>query len=304
MAPPLTADDIAFVTGLDSNFFVTGVGMIGSFESLCPGRSVLVCDFGLNEAHRGFLAARGTLLERPAGLPASAEPLAKKTALAGYLGARQPRAVVWIDADAMLVHPVVDRIVHLLEVMEAAGTALAICEDDLIKPNIEAFFSAWAERYDLSGFRTLLHRRGVQPTLHRYLNTGFFICRDLSFLSEWQELGASVPHFFLFDQNIAQVLIYHPSRLHMVLDTDEWNAHCGALGRANAWRLKPPLRIVHAAGSYFAALKAVRYSYAGLTFSGIARAFDNPELQARQLRHIQEYILRHSALLARHGVLQ
>jgi hypothetical protein len=295
-------DDVLFVTGLDSGFFGTAIAMIGSFESLCPGRSVLVCDFGLNGSHRGFFAERGTLLAMPEHVAQLAEPLAKKTQLASYLGDRPYRAVVWIDADMMLVHPVVDRVIHLVEQMESQQIAIAICEDAVVTPDIEAFFSIFGAAHDLSDFRLLLERSHTDPR-RPYVNTGVFICRDATLLSEWCALGQVIPYFFLFDQNVIHAPMYQRTRRHLLLQPAEWNAHGRWLGVADPMRTAPPLRLVHSAGSFFSTLKTTRYARGGRRWRSTARLFDDLDLRARQLRCIEEFIERHATLLERHGVL-
>jgi hypothetical protein len=299
--PPLTADDVAFVTGFDTPSFPSAAAMIGSFEALCPGRTMLVCDLGLDDALKGVLAERGQLLEMPPHAAARPEADVRKTALASYLARRPWRAAVWLDPHAMLVHPIVDRIVHLAAGMEADGVAAAVCRDEVVRRDIAGIFEFFAE-HDHGNFGPLLVEH-VIATDNPYVNSGFFICTERAMLEEWERIAAGQPHSFLFDQHLLHLAVFRPGRRSMLLEASEWNAHGQALGDADIWRLNPPLRIVHAAGPFFSSQGRVRHRVGGRAFHGVARLFDDPELQARQLQHLRRYIERHADALARHGVL-
>lgn len=229
---------LACVTGGDDRYFLHLLLLIASFRRHARGRRLLVCDFGLDERRRGFLARYVRLLPLPAGL----EPRHvwdKKAALGRYLADEPFDAMVWIDTDAMLV---ADAAGELETIAAGESDALYCCAED---QTIADFIAQQRPKPEalVEHFTEAAARMGV-PGDRPYLNSGFFLCRSREFLAEWERLARAMPLHVLFEQN-AFNLIAHGRFGHRPLERGPWNCSNADLDRVRRAEGGEPVRVIH-----------------------------------------------------------
>jgi hypothetical protein len=303
--PPFAEDarDVLFVTGFDFKLFATGLVLHESFGRMHPGIPLHVCDFGLEAGQRAFLHKLGLLLPMPAALASPRHPFERKASLGHYLGQRPWRAVVWLDADMMVVHPLADRIAHMLEAMERAGCETAACPDAHAMTVGEFVRTAW-QGFDLTHFDRQL-TEAATPREAAYVNSGFFVCRSPAIITDWARLATEAPRYLYFDQGLLNVVANGYGRRVMLLDPAEWNAHGRHLAAARIGSRRPALRILHAtSGQTDSVMAPVRVAGNGLVFTPELKCFVREDLRQIQFGMLRAAVERHHEALAGEGLME
>jgi hypothetical protein len=215
MSTAAPAESISFVTGVDYRMFDQLFPLMGSMRRYCPGTRLWVCDFGLTGQQTDLLRRMGVLLEMPAGLGRYNHAWYYKGALGRYVAALCTEAVVWIDADMMVLCDIVPRIRQINASMGAHGDILAAAGNEAIGEQIAV---DPAPRY-----ASLV--AGLHPNT-RYLNSGFFVCRSSAFLADWFQLCITMPVEKLFEQNSFNLAALTQPDNVRVLNMLTWNM-CG-----------------------------------------------------------------------------
>ncbi|NQV99649.1 MAG: hypothetical protein HQ483_08115, partial [Rhodospirillales bacterium] len=97
---------IAYVTGTDRNRMLNTAILHASFHHHMPEQTLHICDFGMDRNERGFWQTVGGYRPRPARLPARLHPWFYKAGLCEFVDTSRYDAVVWMDADMLVMAPV------------------------------------------------------------------------------------------------------------------------------------------------------------------------------------------------------
>lgn len=297
---------LACVTGGDDRYFLHLMLLIASFRRHCPGRQLLVCDFGLDERRCGFLARHVRLLPLPPHFEAR-HVWDKKAALGRYLADEPFDAMIWIDTDAMLV---ADAPGELARIAGASDTQLYCCAEAL---SIEGFIAqqrakpeGLVEHFAEAAAR--LRVAGERP----YLNSGFFLCRSREFLAAWERLARSLPLHVLFEQNAFNLVAHGTVGFHG-LDRSEWNCSNADLDRVRraagggfVTDRGEPVRVIHCTtSSRNIDVLDTRIELEGgrTCLTGMLRVPMNPALRALQ-QELIEFVAAELPALEAHGLLE
>lgn len=188
---------VACVTGCDGNFFWHLLLLLQSFKVQCPGRHLHVCDYGLSEPQRRFIARHATLLDRPEILAGTSNQWRLKSSLSLFTQGLDYDHLVWLDADTMLLADVPG----LLSGIALQG-GFDICAplEPFTFADIEKLIrdQQGAEQSEI--FATRYHAAAIAPD-RRYINAGTFLSARKSFLDEYCAMTLEIPRHLLFEQN-------------------------------------------------------------------------------------------------------
>lgn len=224
MPTPAVPPSICVVTGADFRQFEQLFLLMGSLRRYCPGLALHVCDFGLTDPQRHFLRRKGMLLEMPAGMEGRPHPWHYKAALGRYVAGLSWDAVVWLDADLIVLTDIGPRLAELYagmrecgHILAVAGTGATIGEQLTIER--APHFADLVARFELD-------RRAL------YVNSGFFLCRSAEFLLQWSALCDTMPMEVLFEQNAFNLVALAKPGGVRIVDLLQWNLCGNHLGMA------------------------------------------------------------------------
>lgn len=222
MPTPAMPPSICVVTGADYRQFEQLFLLWGSLRRYCPGLKLHVCDFGLTDPQRHFLRRKGILLEMPAGMAGRSHPWQYKAALGRYVAGQSWDAVVWLDADLIVLTDIGPLLAELYagmrergHILAVAGTGATIGQQLTIEK--APHFADLVARLDLD--------RGAI-----YLNSGFFLCRSAEFLRQWSTLCDTMPMEVLFEQNAFNLVALTKPGGVRIVDRFQWNLCANHLG--------------------------------------------------------------------------
>jgi hypothetical protein len=294
------------VTGGDSRFFLHIVLFLKSFERVCPGQRVHVCDFGLTEGQIRYLSDRAEVLAMPESLRHVAHTWYRKGAINLYLRDVSFDALVWIDADCMVLSDVAS---ELSRIAVAENAVLLACPDlgqsiaDVIEGNERA------GRSGIGVFKTMVESNGVSPLLP-YVSVGVLICRSRPFLEEWGRATLQVAPHPMFEQNVFNVLAHKNGWLRTV-DGRCFNVTGQELNRLSRREDGTivnsggePVRVVHLTSAVEGVLDIIeiKINMFGKVLEGMVRRPTNPVLQTFQ-HGLIETLLEDAAALDACGLL-
>ena len=224
--------NIVFVTGGDAAFFNSMLVGLQSFAERMPGRRLLVCDFGFNDAQAEFLRGFGVLLERPPML-ASLGVFHCKAALLAYLrhgghNVGGDDVIVWLDADLTLMGVGPGEFAAVSAAMVSAGFAIAVCPEPLGRSCGDVLSGPNASAMAPSA--RIAAQAGVDFALP-YVSSGLFFCQSAPFLTRWRELTQANAFHPLFEQNMLNVALHEKRTAFIALDCEEWQAQGRSLDK-------------------------------------------------------------------------
>ncbi len=220
---------IAYVTGGNADFFVTALALRESLKAHTD-IDLHICDFGMTSPQCAYLDRQGWLLRQPQDLE-NAHPWACKAALGTYVETLHADAVVWLDADTLVLGDISSKVNALVAAPSKADLFVAA---DYGYPALKGFL----EEFAMPDFAALLSSHGIDLGLP-YLNSGVFICTNKDFFDRWPGVTNAVDHDeILFEQNAFNVLAHSDAFAVELLDSLEWNLHGDALGKIKVRRKK------------------------------------------------------------------
>lgn len=200
---PLDRRRLRTVTGANSKFFLHVLLLLESFEHHCGGKGsggIGVCDYGLTAAERTFLERRGALLRAPLALDERHAWYFKAT-LADYLPFPEDGAVLWLDADALVVDDIVGRLLAIAGDAPERQDVYACLETSC---SFGPIFDALA-RTGKEDVLALYRDFGVRAD-DPYLSSGIFLTFEPALLTAWRDHVWQVPPHVLFEQNAFNVV--------------------------------------------------------------------------------------------------
>lgn len=206
------ARKLCLVTGVDTTMFPQLLLLGGSLRRHSPDLALHVCDFGLTEPQRAYVRRRFVLLDKPADIRPR-HPWDFKANLGRYTAAVPCDAVIWIDADMIVVADIARPLQELLEAMIADQQAVAVADSGFtigghMAGNPAPSFDALMNGLDHSA---------------PYLNSGFFLCRAPGFLEIWAAQTARMSFELLYEQNAFNLVVLGSRRQVRVIDRFRWN---------------------------------------------------------------------------------
>jgi len=308
---------ILFVTGSDSAFFNSLLIFLQSFLERLPGQQLSVCDFGMTDGQQRFLHSRGLLLPRPPALAARGV-FACKASMVAYLrgGGHAPEnydAVVWLDADLMLMQTGFADFATVVSAMVRAGADIAICtapEDRTIGQMIAIF----PDGAKMAPFAHVVADAAIDLG-SPYFSTGLIFCRSPAVLTRWMELTQAVPDHPLVEQNMFNVVLHGHRVAHIALSCEEWQAQGGSLdaiglapsehsGRPAARIGGKNIKTLHTTSSApgHLLIAVCRMTVRDLDLVGPFKLFLSEELRLHQLQLLATFVAAHAEILLRLGI--
>jgi len=296
---------VVCVTGGDSKFFLHLLLLLRSFELHCPGQRLHICDFGFTEAEIEYLRERAEVLAMPEELRHVAHAWYRKGAIDLYLKDVVFDAVVWIDADCMLLADVGGELAALSGATGAVVLAGAVFDS----------FTAVIEENEAAGrstialFRDIIDGHGLSYDLP-YVNIGLFFCRSRPLLEDWRRATLQVGPHPLFEQNVFNALVHKRGVLRLI-DADAFNVTGPELNRlvrrddgvvVNS--KGAPVRMIHLTSSVDGVLEIIelQINIGDKVLAGTMRRPTNPALRAIQHELLQS-LAGEAARLDAHGLL-
>src|SRR5215831_14054999 len=120
---------IDYLTGSDAQMFAQTLILMQSFAAAGGSHKLRICDFGLTKGQRRFLQKRGQLASAKPPIPQQYDhPWHRKAAL-GRFADPDADAVVWLDADMVVVADVCAQVEMLVAEMKRTKHAIAASAD-------------------------------------------------------------------------------------------------------------------------------------------------------------------------------
>jgi hypothetical protein len=303
---------VLFVTGSDAAFFNSLLILLQSFAERMPGQRLLVCDFGLAPAQARFLDDLDVLLPRPSELAAQGV-FACKAAVGCYSRANGHAladydALVWLDADLMLMDIGFADFVAVISQMKSADAAVAVCREPLGR-NIGQMIAMFPDAAKMAPFAQIVAQSGITREAP-YFSTGLMFCRSTDILEHWMELAHAVADHPLFEQNMFNVAIEIHGVPTLTLSCEEWQAQgrsldkvalpCGG-GRPAAVIDGKNIKMLHTTSPEAGHLLIgeCRMIVGNLELSGPFKLFLAEPLRVQQLQLIAAFMVAHGERLLR-----
>jgi hypothetical protein len=223
---------IDYLTGTDAGMFAQTFILMQSFAATGSGNKFRICDFGLTEGQRRFLQERGQLATADPLVPEQYDhPWHRKAALGRYASPGAD-AVVWLDADMVVIVGICAEVEVLVAEMKRNKHAIA-ASADRDGFSIADFLSEMESHGgNVQPFRQTLAQTGV-PQHHPYLNSGFFVAADRGWLADWEKTTFDTPVHLLFEQNAFNATAWRALETVLLLDARTWNVHGECLAELN-----------------------------------------------------------------------
>ncbi len=295
---------IAYVTGTDANRMLNTGLLCESFRTHMPDQTLHVCDFGMSTPEQGFWADAGFYRARPDSLPAGVHPWRYKASICQFIDRNAYDAVVWLDADMILLAPIHDDISAMVMNMKAEGGSVAVASDasDLSVRDAIRTFSAAGN--DLGAFDALITAHAKDDAA-AYLNTGFFVMCDFALADLWARETMGQSDWLLFEQNTFNALVGSTRCPVHLLDPGIWNIHGELLADVDI--VDPDLRVkvLHTTSSEqrHHIENEIQYPVGDLVLPGWFKLFVREDLRDLQQEYLLGFLKRHLDLLIRHGLL-
>lgn len=272
--------EFSVVTGANSRFFLMAAMLLESLKS-APFKTY-VCDFGLSSDECSWLAKRDALLRMPASnqrIATGVDPWILKTEIESYIAPLpQQHAIVWVDADIIVLPGFASRLSALVQTMSARDIQAAAVVDSTFGHILSLTDLA------LDPLADAVARLRIAPDT-RYFNSGFVVFNSRALLSQWAQLARTIPLHALYDQNILNLLIARAN------DIDElpaaWNLHGRSLDCA--WEGRDSPLVLHATSSIPGHLDVFDCKLNGTTFE--MRLFIDGRMRALQIDHLNRVML-------------
>ena len=294
---------ILYITGANSNLFANTCMLYDSFKLHCPKDTLWVCDFGLDSEHNEFFKSLGILLPTPSNLQSYNHPWYFKASICDFIKDMQYDAVVWLDADMIVLEPITDRVKGLVVEMKISNTQVSICADDVTLDIKKYIKFVRKQGHSVVSFEKncLKHKTDMG---RQYLNTGFFVISSLNLLSDWRDLVLSEDVDFLFEQNSFNVIANQKQRNIKILSSHEWNAHGARLKDVLTLRSKEMTRILHATSTGDGHAEGdFNLPINDQQLSGHIKLFKRADLYQRQYVHLTHFAKTHFTTLAKCNLL-
>jgi hypothetical protein len=285
------------VTGADKTYFTMGCLLMHSVAQAAPDLPFYFLDFGLEEAQRNYLRARGVLCERPPSVPQNTHPIVRKTALAEYLRDIAHDTVLWLDSDMLVVGALQQGLAEVITAMEAARSKVAAC-------SVETIADLLSGGWPMAPFVDALKAEGVSFDLP-YYNNGAVVFRSREFLDAWWQSAQHTPVHLCIDQNLFNLLVLRDHRV-TALPAAVWNLHGALLGAARATAERgivagaeldmPSALILHPTSVRDQHHVTINVGQQAL------KMFRNPVLRERQLQTLLQWLEAHTDALAAAGI--
>jgi hypothetical protein len=243
---------IQYLTGSDDKQFAQLAVLLQSLDDAGLRDASAVCDFGLDEAQKRFLLTRGQLAAADPPVPADlGHYWYRKAALVDY-ARPDADALVWIDADALVIGDPQPHVEAIVADMGAKGQSIAAAPDAAGSSVGDAIARFNVKGADTRRFVSLLHENGM-PLARPYLNAGVFIAASRDWLQQYKRIVHSGPEGYLFEQNAFNVAAWRDPAGVRILDRRTWNAHgadLAAIVPSNDGLVcgGTPVRVLHATG--------------------------------------------------------
>lgn len=184
------------VTGADSSHFVNSRMLVASWWETNRELPLAYCDFGLTpEQVTEVRSWPVTFFPIPPELKSATHPWRRKAGLIQYIADLGWNTLIWVDADAILLHPL-HNVGFLLEGYDLLIDAHRMAIGEIMRPETAALLPPLDAR-------------------DAYFSSGFWITTSPALLNTWDKLCASVVGVGNLWENDAFVAAVYAIRPHM-----------------------------------------------------------------------------------------
>jgi len=265
-----------------------------------PNQTLYVCDFGMSASEREFWQAAGHYLAPPEHVPPGLHPWRYKACISQFIDANAYDAIVWIDADMVLLVPVHEQIEALVSDMIRGGASAAATPDASGLSLRRAISAFTATGNNLNPLEDLINRYNKKDA-DAYLNTGFLVITNFEFGDLWARETLAQDDWLLFEQNTFNALV-GPSR-HAVheLETAIWNVHGDLLAEVDFMDVGRQAYFLHTTSpeQRHHIENEIEYPIGKLVLPGWFKLFVRDDLRQLQQKHLLEFLKKHLELLRR-----
>jgi len=297
--------NIAYVTGTDAQRMLNTGILRESFNHHMPDQTLQICDFGMVLKERRFWQAVGGYLPPPQQLPGNLHPWYYKASLCQFLDTSSYDAIVWLDADMLVMAPIHDEIEDLVGKMKSENLSVGAALD-ASQLNVGDALSAFARSgSDLAPFEALLDRFN-KNRLDGYLNTGFLVITDFGFCKRWQRETLDQDEWLLFEQNTFNALTGANGSRVLEMAAAVWNVHGDLLADVDITNPDSPLRILHttSAEQRHHIENQIQYPIGNQVLSGWFKLFVRSDLRDLQQQYLLAFLQNNLAHLTRCQLLE
>ncbi len=282
---------IAYLTGTDANRLLNTGLLSESFKHHMPDQTLHICDFGMTDGERRLWQSKGTYLEQPDQLARGLHPWMYKASLCHFVDTTACDAVVWIDADMVLVAAVHEQIENLVEAMTATGSGVAVSRDASnlsLGQTVETFAAA---NHDMTPLHALVRAYHKNPDA-AYMNTGFLIVRDFEFAADWSRQTRLQSPWLLFEQNTFNAIAGGRGCPVHELDAAVWNVHGDLLADVRITGNNPRCRFLHttSAEQRHHIENKIEYPIGDLVLPGWFKMFCRDDLRDLQQTYLLKFL--------------
>lgn len=198
--------------------------LLTSFNHHMPGLTLHICDFGMSKKEGRFWDHIGDLLPVPSQLPDDLHPWKYKAGLCDFIDTSSYDAVVWLDADMVLLAPIHQQVIDIVQAMKADKRSVGATIDVSNVTVAEALSEFSASGKKVASFEHLIVRY-KKDVSEKYINTGFLVICDFELASHWQRETLKQDEWVLFEQNTFNALVNEGKNHLFKLQAEIWNVN-------------------------------------------------------------------------------
>lgn len=269
-----------------------------------PDQVLHVCDFGMSANEQEFWRSTGHYLARPDALERGLHPWRYKACIAQFVDTDAFDAVVWVDADMVVLAPIHEQIEAQVSAMIDSGVSAAAAPD-ASNASLRGVISAFeAAGNDLSPLDVLIARYQKNDA-EAYLNTGFLILTDFEFAAQWARETLAQKDWLLFEQNTFNALVGKVANRVHELDTALWNVHGDLLADIDITEAGRTALLLHTTSpeQRHHIENEIEYPIGDLVLAGWFKLFVRMDLRHLQQKYLLDFLKQHLEHLSQHKLL-
>lgn len=272
--------------------------LLTSFSEHMPDHTLHICDFGMSDNESQFWRQVGGYLSPPSTLPIGLHPWKYKASVCEFMDISSYDAVVWLDADMVLMAPLHQQVEKIVRTMKANETCVAATPDVSNVTVAEAMSGFSVTGKNVEPFAHLIARHDKNVT-DKYLNTGFLIICDYDFSSSWQRETMEQGDWVLFEQNTFNALLSQEKNQLYELETEIWNVHGDLLADVDIMEQSRAANILHTTSSEqrHHIENHIQYPIGHKVLPGWFKLFTREDLRDLQQKYLLHFLQTHLSTL-------
>lgn len=296
--------NVAYVTGTDANRMINTAILASSFQAHMSDQNLFVCDLGMTDNEARFWKNLGLYLPRPDPFPPGLHPWKYKAGVCSYLDTSRYDAVVWLDADMILLRRIHEQVQKIVLKMKKTRASVAVTPDDGNLRVVDVIEHFADKGKDMSGFNSLIDR--FRKDLQQfYLNTGFWVMADFGLAEKWSQVTMEQDDWILFEQNVFNALVGGEDHPVLEVPADVWNVHGDLLRDVAIDQQQSKANILHttSAEQRHHIENRIEYPIGDKVLAGWFKLFERSDLKDVQQQYLLDFLRKNLTFLHECGLL-